>query len=437
MVHLIFGIPWLVVVVRFIQPLPWIWSIKASVAILLLVASQFHLISRLSSGSVFDPEFPRPLVIAFNVLFGWIVLLAVFQIALDVVSLAIIPLNGGFPSAPAGLRYAIGILVLGLSAYGVRQAIRVPPLKDIEIPVVGLPPEFDGYRMVQLTDLHISRLFPAAWTKEVVSRTNALGADLIVITGDFIDGDVAHRRNDVAPLAGLKAHDGVYAIPGNHEHFFDYQEWMRHLDMLGMRMLSNSRVALKRRNAEIVLAGVTDLSARGHSAPPPDLAAAIKGVPAHTPHLIARSPADDGRESGRRWCGASAVGAYPWWHGSRPRPLDRARQWRLCLGSIPSRSHDIICKQRNGYMAGIRVKARSAIGTDQNHPPRQNEVIGRHPLNGFCAVVEESAGACLTGFRGCESGGKTMPRQPAAFRFPRSVTGRDDLLDVAGHPLAG
>jgi predicted MPP superfamily phosphohydrolase len=286
MVHLIFGIPWLVVVVRFIQPLPWIWSIKASVAILLLVASQFHLISRLSSGSVFDPEFPRPLVIAFNVLFGWIVLLAVFQIALDVVSLAIIPLNGGFPSAPAGLRYAIGILVLGLSAYGVRQAIRVPPLKDIEIPVVGLPPEFDGYRMVQLTDLHISRLFPAAWTKEVVSRTNALGADLIVITGDFIDGDVAHRRNDVAPLAGLKAHDGVYAIPGNHEHFFDYQEWMRHLDMLGMRMLSNSRVAPKRRNAEIVLAGVTDLSARGHSAPPPDLAAAIKGVPAHTPILL-------------------------------------------------------------------------------------------------------------------------------------------------------
>ena len=113
------------------------------------------------------PEFPRPLVIAFNVLFGTIVLLAVFQIALDVVSLAIIPFKGGFPSAPAGLRYAIGVLALGLSAYGASQAIRVPPLNDIELPVAGLPPEFDGYRMVQLTDLHISRLFPAAWTKEV------------------------------------------------------------------------------------------------------------------------------------------------------------------------------------------------------------------------------------------------------------------------------
>ena len=286
MFHLIFGIPWLVVLVRFIQPLPWIWSAKASLAILLLVASQFHLVSRLSSGSVFDPEFPRPLVIAFNVLFGAIVLLAVFQIALDVASLAIIPFKGGFPGAPAGLRYAIGVLALGLSAYGVGQAIRVPPLNDIELPVAGLPPEFDGYRMVQLTDLHISRLFPATWIKEVVSRTNALDADLIVVTGDFIDGDVAHRADDVAPLSGLKAHDGVYAIPGNHEYFFDYQEWMRHLDMLGMGMLSNSHTVLKRGNAEIVVAGVTDLSARRHGAPQPDLAAAIRGVPWNIPILL-------------------------------------------------------------------------------------------------------------------------------------------------------
>ncbi|MBY5767593.1 metallophosphoesterase [Rhizobium leguminosarum] len=286
MFHLIFGIPWLVVVVRFIQPLPWIWSAKASVAMLLLVASQFHLVSRLSSGSVFDPEFSRPLVIAFNVLFGAIVLLALFQIALDVVSLAIIPFKGGFPSAPAGLRYAICFLAIGLSAYGVNQAISVPPLNDIEIAIAGLSPEFDGYRLIQLTDLHISRLFPAAWTKEVVSRTNALDADLIVITGDFIDGDVAHRKEDVAPLWGLRARDGVYAIPGNHEYFFDYQEWMRHLEMLGMRMLSNSHVVLKRGNAEIVLAGVTDVSARGHSAPPRDLAVAIKGAPANTPILL-------------------------------------------------------------------------------------------------------------------------------------------------------
>lgn len=66
-------------------------------AILLLVASQFHLVSRLSSGSVFDPEFSRPLIIVFNVLFGAIVLLAVFQIALDVVSSRSLRSREAFP----------------------------------------------------------------------------------------------------------------------------------------------------------------------------------------------------------------------------------------------------------------------------------------------------------------------------------------------------
>ena len=61
---------------------------------------------------------------------------------------------------------------------------------------------------------------------------------------------------------------------------------MGHLEMLGMRMLSNSHVILEKGKARIVLAGVTDLSARRHSAPPPDLAAAIRGAPANTPILL-------------------------------------------------------------------------------------------------------------------------------------------------------
>lgn len=286
MFHLIFGIPWLVVVVRFIQPLPWLWSAKAALAIVLLLASQYHLFSRLSSGSVFSPEFPRPLIIAFNVLFGTIALLAVFQIALDLVSLVLTPFKGFFSSAPASLRYVIGGLALGLSALGVSRAVVVPPLKDIEIAVPGLPPEFDGYQLVQLTDLHISRLFPAKWTKEVVTKTNALDADLVVITGDFIDGSVQSRREDVAPLASLQARDDVIAIPGNHEYFFAYDEWMRHLGTLNMTMLPNAHVVLTQGDARIVVAGVTDLSAAEHGSPAPDLDKAVQGAPADAPVIL-------------------------------------------------------------------------------------------------------------------------------------------------------
>jgi predicted MPP superfamily phosphohydrolase len=88
----------------------------------------------------------------------------------------------------------------------VHQAVRVPPLKDIEIGIQGLAPKFDGYTMLQLTDLHISRLFPALSARAVVERANGLGASLIVVTGDLIDGALAVRRSDVEPL---RAPDGV------------------------------------------------------------------------------------------------------------------------------------------------------------------------------------------------------------------------------------
>lgn len=286
MFHLVFGIPWLLVVVRFIQPLPWLWSAKASLALLLLIASQYHLFSRLSSGSVFSPEFPRALIIGFNVLFGAVVILAVIQVTVDLACLVIAPFKGSIPSVPVPIRYVIGIAAFLLSAYGVSQAIRVPKVKDIEIAISGLPPRFDGYRLVQLTDLHISRLFPASWAEKVVANANALNADLIVITGDFIDGSVESRKDDIAPLAALRARDGVYAIPGNHEYFFDYEAWMRHLGTMNMAMLLNAHTTISRGEARIVLAGVTDLSASEAGSPPPDLDKALAGAPSDLPVIL-------------------------------------------------------------------------------------------------------------------------------------------------------
>jgi hypothetical protein len=286
MFRLIFGLPWLIVLLRFLQPLPWPLSIKILVAAVLLVASQYHFISFLSSGSVFSPEFPRPLIIAFNILLGALILLAVLLLALDAVSLVLRIWKGHFPVVPATLRYALALLALGVSSFAVSQAIRVPTVKTLDVAIAGLPAQFDGYRLLQLTDLHISRLFPRPWAEEVVARSNALDADLIVITGDFIDGSVESRRLDVAPLSDLRARDGVYAIPGNHEYFFAHDQWMKHLSGLGLTILENSHTVIAREGAEITLAGVTDLSAPRSGLPPPDLAAALQGAPAGAPVIL-------------------------------------------------------------------------------------------------------------------------------------------------------
>jgi len=173
-----------------------------------------------------------------------------------------------------------------LAAYGVASALRVPPVKDITVTIRNLPPAFEGYRLLQLTDLHISRLFTAPWARAMVDRANASGVDLVVVTGDFIDGSVAMRRDDIEPLRDLRAPDGVYAIPGNHEYFFDYAAWMRHLTGLGIRMLENAHILLTRGDAQVVLAGVTDRSATAHGEPGPDLAAALAGAPDEAPVLL-------------------------------------------------------------------------------------------------------------------------------------------------------
>ncbi len=274
--------PCLLVIVRWLLPLTMPGSAKVVIAILLLTASQYHFCSRLSSGSVFAPEFPREVVIAFNWAFGTMVLLAVLQLVLDVGTLV---LRGG-AGVPDAVRYTIAGVAGTLAAIGVANALRVPPVRDVVVEVRGLSPAFDGYRVLQLTDLHLSRLFTADWATRMVERANGAGADLIVVTGDFIDGSVAMRRDEVEPLRALRATDGVYAIPGNHEYFFDYGAWMRHLTGMGIRMLPNRHVVLRRGEGRLTLAGVTDLSAPSVGEVGPNLNAALSGAPAGVPIVL-------------------------------------------------------------------------------------------------------------------------------------------------------
>jgi predicted MPP superfamily phosphohydrolase len=367
MFNVILGLPWLLVVVRFIEPLPWPWSIKSLLAAVLLIASQYLLFCRLSSGSVFSPEFPRPIIIAFNVVFGATVLLAVFQIALDIISVPFALIGGTFPIVPVAVRYVMGISAFCLAAFGVSQAIRVPALKDVEIAVVRLPAAFDGYRILQLTDLHISRLFTKRWAEAVVSKANLLDADVIVMTGDLIDGDVEHRRLDVQPIAKLRARDGVWAIPGNHEYFFDYGEWMREYERLGMRTLLNRHVQVEREGGAIVIAGVTDHAAVHSGNAPPDLQSALRGAPEgaaiilldHQP-MGAQKAADAGvsiQLSGHTH-GGMVIGLA--------NLVARGNKW-FRLRSLQAWKHEPVREQWDGSVAGLCFATGKARGAYTHH----------------------------------------------------------------------
>jgi hypothetical protein len=333
MFHLMFSLPWLIVVSRFIVPLPWPWWVEVAVAVFLLFASQYHLFSRFTSGSVFAPEFPRPLVIGFNLFFGAIVLLAAMQVILDLVCILIFAVTWSFPVVPPEVRYAMGIAALLLASFGILQATRVPKVKRIEVQIPGLAPDLDGYRMVQLTDMHISRLFTVAWARAVVEKTNALDADLIVITGDLIDGSLDIRREDIAPLAGLKAQHGVLTVPGNHEYFFDVDRWLKHFPELNMRILANEHHVIERGEGRLVIAGVTDLSARFTGAVEPDLGRALHGAPQDAPVILLDHQPRMAERAAKHGVALQLSGHT---HGGMVRGLDR-----------------IVARANNGYVSGF------------------------------------------------------------------------------------
>jgi predicted MPP superfamily phosphohydrolase len=269
----------LYVIVRTIMPLPTSRLVKIIVAVALVVISQHHLITRITTGNMFSPEVPRAVMISVNIGFVFIVLAAMMQLLSDIISVLIALVKRRQVRVSLTARAIIIALSLGLSSYGVSQALRVPSLKEVTLEIKGLPQQFDGYRLVQLTDLHLSRLFQREWAEATVTATNAIGADLIVITGDLIDGTIEARKNDVPPLGDLRAPDGVLVIPGNHEYYFGRPEWMAQFKALGMQVLENQHTLIERDGASLTLAGVTDRSAVPFGQEGPDLQKALAGSP--------------------------------------------------------------------------------------------------------------------------------------------------------------
>ncbi|MBO4556708.1 MAG: metallophosphoesterase [Elusimicrobiales bacterium] len=101
--------------------------------------------------------------------------------------------------------------------YALHSGTRQPPFKEIIIESSKVSEELDGYRIVQISDIHLDSLMKMNHFKKTIERVNSLNADMILITGDLIDPGFDTSGDADGFFKSLKAKDGVYAVLGNHD----------------------------------------------------------------------------------------------------------------------------------------------------------------------------------------------------------------------------
>lgn len=179
-------------------------------------------------------------------------------------------------------------------------------VQQVQVTLPRLPPAFDGYRIAQLSDIHMDWSIPGAiMTRarllEVLAEVNALKVDLVAITGDFVSGEAAdafrYEADLTAGLRELRAKDGGVAVLGNHDHWADAATIRRVIKESGLHDLDNAVRVIKRGNEQLNLAGVDDCWERKN-----DLPKVLESLPAEGASiLLCHEPdfADEAAATGR------------------------------------------------------------------------------------------------------------------------------------------
>ncbi|KQW34712.1 metallophosphoesterase [Rhizobacter sp. Root404] len=185
------------------------------------------------------------------------------------------------PSALA-LCSAVAVPLLGLaaSAWGFVNARRTAAVVSVDVPIAGLPAALHGFTIAQISDIHVGPTIKRAYLGRIVAAVNAIGADMVAVTGDLVDGSVRELAGHVAPLASLTSTHGTFFVTGNHEYYSGAPAWVAELRRLGLRVLMNEHVVLQHAGAALVVAGVTDFGAHHFDeAERSDPQAALAGAP--------------------------------------------------------------------------------------------------------------------------------------------------------------
>jgi predicted MPP superfamily phosphohydrolase len=189
------------------------------------------------------------------------------------------------------------LIVVGASfvalILGMLIAFGGPRVVEVDVPIENLDPAFDGFRIAQISDLHVSFIIRRPYVQSVVDKVNAMKADLVVLTGDIVDGSVEKLRSYVEPLASLAPASQRYLILGNHEYYAGVRSWIEHFRALGLNVLLNEYHTIHHKGSTLHLGGVVDPAGTSMGeGPKPEKALGPSGLRillAHNPKLAGPS----------------------------------------------------------------------------------------------------------------------------------------------------
>jgi len=155
----------------------------------------------------------------------------------------------------------MSLAVAPMAGYGVYRAVGKPVIKEIKLDRPDTHADLKGLRIVQLTDIHVGPTIGTAKVEQIVSMTNELKPDLVLITGDLVDGSAKFISGYIDPLKKLSSTYGTYFVTGNHEYYSGAVHWVEKIESLGIKVLNNSNDIVTHKGANLMVAGVPDLQA--------------------------------------------------------------------------------------------------------------------------------------------------------------------------------
>jgi uncharacterized protein len=193
---------------------------------------------------------------------------------------------------------SLAFATISMMTYGIAKGAHQYRTRRVKLKFKDLPESFDGFRIVQISDIHSGSFWDRKAVERGVEKIKKLKADLVVFTGDLVNNEATEMESWKNLFSGITSPNGVYSVLGNHD-YGDYHQWpsieakAQNLEYLkqvqkemGWQLLMNETVFIEKDGQKIALSGVENWSAKGQFKKYGDLNKAISEHDKNQFHIL-------------------------------------------------------------------------------------------------------------------------------------------------------